>query len=306
MKHALVRTLFCSTIVIASASLLACAAQTPLTPASLEVISLKVSPSEVLEGQEVTITASVINHGGMPGNFDEPLMVNEAATPTKAVTVQPGATRTLTYTISRSKSGTYSVSLYNANVKFNVNAMTQQETELKYDNDRPKTVLWANYNGGFLTDFTPPNPPFRIDKVRICGGIYGVGWEGRTFDLDILDSDMKSVMYNQTYAIAKFPVRGTFPYQPPQWVEFTIPPMTLDGKFYVYLYTSTGEHKGVHVGVDDSVLNDHSQLAQGKPPYITAIAPGNIYPPNIWYSDITKDNWMIRAVGTSLVPSQHP
>jgi hypothetical protein len=306
MKNALVRTLLFSTIVIAAVSLLACAAQTPLTPASFEVISLKVSPSEVLEGQEVTVTASVVNNGNMPGNFDEPLTVNGEQAPAKAVTIQPGATRTVTYTISRSKSGTYSVSLYNANVKFNVDAMTEQETELKYDNDRPRTVLWANNNGGFLIDFTPPNPPFRINKVRICGGIYGQGWDGKTFDLDILDSDMKSVLYNQTYNIAKFPVHGTFPYQPPTWVDFNIPPITMDGKFYVYLYTSMVEHKGVHVGVDDSVFNDHSQLAQGKPPAIVPIAPGNIYPPNIWYADSTKDNWMIRTVGTSLMPAQHP
>ena len=291
-------------ILILPVALLACASQPPITPASFELTSLQVSPPEVLEGQEVTVTASVTNTGGIPGNFDEPLLVNGVGVSSKVITVQPGATRTLTYVIPTKKSGIYTVSLHDTSAKFNVKALAQQETELKYDNDRSKTVLWANYNGGFLIDFTPPNPPFRINKVRICGGIYGQGWEGRTFDLYILDSDMKSTIYNQTYALAKFPVRGTFPYMPPLWVDFDIPPFNIDGKFYVYLYTSTGEHKGVHVGVDDSVFNDHSQLAQGKPPYLGIIAPGNIYPPTIWYADSTKDNWMIRAVGTSLVPSK--
>jgi hypothetical protein len=284
-------------------ALIACASQPPVAPAYFEVISLQVSPSEVLEGQEITITASVTNTGGMPGNFDEPLLVNGIEAASKVTTLQPGATRTLTYVISRNKSGTFSVSLHNANAKFSVKAMAQREMELKYDNDSSKTALWADYNGGFLIDFTPPNPPFRISKIRICGGIYGVSWEGKTFDLYILDSDMKSVVYNQTYAIDKFPVRGAFPYQPPLWVDFDIPQMTLDGKFYVYLYTSTGKHKGIHVGVDDTVFNDHSQLAQGKPPYLTIITPGNLYPPTIWYADSTKDNWMIRVVGTSLVPA---
>ena len=221
-------------------ALIACASQPPVAPAYFEVVSLQVSPSEVLEGQEITVTASVTNTGGMPGNFDEPLLVNGIEAASKVTTLQPGATRTLTYVISRNKSGTYSVSLHNANAKFSVKAMVQREMELKYDNGSSKTALWADNNGGFLIDFTPPNPPFSISKIRICGGIYGVSWEGKTFDLYILDSDMKSVIYNQTYAIDKFPVRGAFPYQPPLWVDFDIPQMTLDGKFYVYLYTSTG------------------------------------------------------------------
>jgi hypothetical protein len=303
MKYTVVVLTLLFVTLIVPITLIACSSQPPIAPASIEVISLQVSPSAVLEGQEVTVTASVTNTGGMPGNFDEPLLVNGVAASSKVITLQPGATRTLTYVISTNTSGTSTVSLHNANAKFSVKAMKQQETELKYDNDRSRTSLWANYNGGFLIDFTPPNPPFRINKVRICGGIYGVSWEGKTFDLYIMDNDMKSVLYTQTYAIARFPVRGAFPYQPPLWVDFDIPQMNLDGKFYVYLNTSTGEHKGIQVGVDDSVFNDHSQLAQGKPPYLTIISPGNIYPPTIWYADSTKDNWMIRVVGTSLVPA---
>jgi len=303
MKYIIaVRTLLFIAFFVAASSI-ACASQAPITPASFEVISLQVAPSEVLEGQEITITASVTNTGGMPGNFDEPLMVNGIKASSTVITMQPGATRTLTYVTSKNKSGTYTVSLHNANAKFSVKAMVQRETELKYDNDSSKTALWAGYNGGFLIDFTPSETPFRINKVSICGGIYGVGWEGKTFELYILDSDMKSVLYNESYAIARFPVQSAFPYQPPTWVDFDIPQMNLDGKFYVYLYTSTGEHKGIQVGVDDSVFNDHSQLVQGKPPYLTAITPGNLYPPTIWYADSTKDNWMIRVVGTSLVPA---
>ncbi|HTZ17744.1 MAG TPA: CARDB domain-containing protein [Dissulfurispiraceae bacterium] len=284
----------------AFAALLACASQAPLAPASFQVTSLQVSPSEVMAGDTVTVTATVTNQGNLPGNFDEPLMVNGTAADKKVVTLQPGASKTLTYTISKYKSGPYSVVLSNATGKFSVKETVQQQTELKYDNDQSKTALWAGNNGGFLIDFTPPTPPFRINTVRICGGVYGTGWEGKTFDLYILDSDMKSVLYDQTYAIAKFPVRGAFPYMAPQWVDFDVPEMNLASKFYIYLYTSTGEHKGIHMGVDDSVFNDHSQLAQGKPPIINPISTENFYPHNIWYADSTKDNWMIRAAGTVL------
>jgi len=287
-------------LLITVASLLACSSQSQIAPASFEVTSLKVPQADVIEGQDITVTASITNTGEMPGNFDEPLLLNGAEVSSKEITIQPGTTKTITYLLSKNKPGKYELSLYNAKTNFTVKAMVQREAELKYDNDRSKTALWAGYNGGFLIEFTPPIPPFRINKVRICGGVYGVGWEGKTFDLYILDSDMKSVMYTQTYAIAKFPVRGAFPYQAPAWVDFDIPQMNLDGKFYVYLFTSTGEHKGIHVGVDDSVFNDHSQLAQGKPPYLSIIPPGNLYPPTIWYADSTRDNWMIRVAGTYL------
>jgi hypothetical protein len=281
---------------------LACSPASPLSPAAFEVVSLKVTPQDAHEGQEITVTAQVRNLGGVSGNFDEPLLINGLQADSKVITMQPGSTRTISYTLVIKKPGAYSVTLYNTSTKFNVKAIVEREVELKYDTGNARTVLWAGNNGGFLISFTPSNPPFRINKIRICGGLYGVSWEGKTFELYILDSDMKSVVYDQIYSVAKFPVRGAFPYQPPLWVDFDITPVTLDGKFFIYLYTSTTEHKGIHVGVDDTVFNDHSDLAQGKPPYITVISPGYLYPPTIWYADSTKDNWMIRAVGTSLVP----
>jgi hypothetical protein len=286
---------------IAVVSLTACAPEPVVMPASFEVISLKVVPAEVLEGQAVTITASIINSGGMPGNFDEPLLVGGTEISSKVITLQPGTMKTLTYVVTKNKSGTYPVSLHNTKSQFRVKAIVPKEMELKYDNDKSRTALWAGYNGGFLTDFTPADLPFTISKISICGGIYGMGWEGKTFDIYILDSDMKSTVFNQTYAIARFPVKGAFPYQSPSWTDFEIPGITVNGKFYIYLYTSTGEHKGIHVGVDDTVFNEHSQLAQGKPPYIGILAPGNLYRPTIWYADTTKVNWMIRVAGTALV-----
>ena len=283
---------------------LACSSSAPASPAAFEVISLEVTPQEAVEGQGITVTAQVVNSGAMPGNFDEPLLVNGVKAASKITTLQPGSTRTITYVIDPNKPGDYSVTLFNASAGFSIKAMVEREVELKYDTGDSRDALWAGYNGGFLISFEPQNPPFRINKVRICGAVYGFGWEGKTFELFILDSDMKSSIYDQVFAISKFPVRGAFPYQPPLWVDFDIPPVTLDGKFYVYLYTSTGEHKGIHVGVDDSVVNDHSELALGKPPYLTVISPRNLYPPTIWYADSARDNWMIRAIGTCLVTGQ--
>jgi len=77
---------------------------------------------------------------------------------------------------------------------------------------------------------------------------------------------------------------------------------TFNNKFYVYLYTSMTKHHGIQVGVDDSTVNEHSSLAQGKPPFIVIVEPTTQYLPSIWYSDLFKLNWMIRVAGKALVP----
>ncbi len=284
--------------------LLACAPQQAETPATFEAASLSVTPSQVLAGDEVTVTAQVTNTGTMPGNFSDPLMVNGKQIQGQIVTIQPGATRTVTFVFKLNDPGKYSVKLEDSNASLTVNSVAEKEVELKYDNGTSKDALWAGNNGGFLIDFTAPDSGLTIDKVRICGGLYGTAWEGKTFELSILGSNMKSVLYNTSYYAAKFPVEGAFPYRPPEWVDFDIPPTQVAGKFFIYLYTSMSMHHGIQIGVDDSIENEHSDLAQGKPPYLTIISMEHFYPNSVWYTDRSKVNWMIRVDGTTMAPVQ--
>jgi hypothetical protein len=283
--------------------LCACSPQQPISPASFEVLSLKVSPQQVLTGAEATVTAEVANRGGLPGVFDDPLMMNGKQAAMREVTVQPGSSKAITYQVSANKSGKYALQLGGITANLVVTAMVPKDMELKYDSGNSDDALWAGVNGGFLQCFDPPVKPFGIKQIRICGGVYGVSWEGKVFELYILDSDMRSVIYDQQYSMAKFPVRGAYPYQPPVWVDFDVPVTNFNNKFYVYLWTNTFKHRGIEVGVDGSVTNDeHSFLAQGKPPGVVKVEPSTQYPPGIWYSNFLKMNWMIRAVGTALAP----
>lgn len=290
----------CSIIGLA---LSACSAQQPLLPAAVDIVSLRADAEQVSAGSKVTVIAEVSNTGGLPGNFDEPLMVNGKQVDEKAITVQPGASKTLTYTVTLNKKGDNTIRLGSMSVTVQVMGMKEQEVELKYDNGNADDALWAGNNGGFMVCFDPPDKPFVLKKVRICAGIYGVGWDGKSFRLIVLDSDMKSAVYDEEFAMARLPVRSAYPYQPPQWVDFNLPVTTFNDKFYVYLYANSGQHRGVHVGVDGSVVNEgSSSLAQGTPPVIVNVEPTSLYPRTIWYSDIMKINWMIRAEGTALVP----
>jgi len=290
-------------LLLTAATVCACSQQPQLSPASFQVVSLGVTPGEVLTGEDATVVAQVTNTGGLAGNFTAELTMNGEHVADRTITIQPEKIAKLTFTISRDKPGTYKIKLDGASATLTVKAMEEREVELKYDNGVSQDALWAGYNNGFLISFTPPAKPFLLKKVSICAGIYGVAWEGKTFELSVLDK-FNTPLYSQVYAIAKFPVKGTFPYHEPSWVDFDIPPLTLENDFLVYLFTGTGMHKGIQVGVDDSVTNEHSDLASGHPPNLAPVSIATFYNSTFWYSDRSKVNWMIRATGLARMPAE--
>ena len=282
---------------------LACSQQPQAQPASFQVVSLGVTPAQVQVDEEATVVAQVTNTGRLAGNYTAELSMNGENVDSKTVTIQPEKIARITFTISRDKPGTYEIRLESASTTLTVTAMEERDVELKYDSGISQTSLWAGNNNGFLISFSPPAKPFILKKVSICGAIYGVSWEGKTFELSILDQ-FYTPYYKQLYAIARFPVRGAFPYQEPPWVDFDIPPTRLENDFLVYLFTGTGMHKGIQVGVDDSVTNVHSDLASGRPPNMAVVEIDNFYTSTAWYKDRSKVNWMIRATGSARMPAQ--
>jgi hypothetical protein len=283
------------------AVLCACAQQPQEQPAAFEMVSLGVSPSRVQAGEEAVVTAQVANTGGLAGNFKAELTMNGVPAASRVIMILPGKIGRLSFTVSPDKPGIYKIQLGSTGATLTVGAVEEREVELKYDSGVSQDALWAGYNNGFLISFTPPAKPFILKKVSVCAGIYGVAWEGKTFDLHILDA-FNTPLFSQTYAIAKIPVKGAFPYRPPSWVDFDIPPFNIENDFQVYFFTGTGMHKGIQVGVDDSVANEHSSLASGRPPNIAPVAIETFYNSTFWYSDPVKVNWMIRASGSARMP----
>lgn len=284
-----------------AAVLCACTQQTQEQPAAFEMVSLGVAPSRILAGEEAVVTAQVANTGGLAGNFKAELTMNGEPAASRVIMILPGKIGRLSFTVSPDKPGIYKIQLGSAGATLTVGAVEEREVELKYDSGISQDALWAGYNNGFLISFTPPAKPFILKKVSVCAGIYGVAWEGKTFDLYILDA-FNTPLFSQTYAIAKIPVKGAFPYRPPSWVDFDIPPFNIENDFLVYFFTGTGMHKGIQIGVDDSVINEHSGLASGRPPNIAPVAIEAVYNSTFWYSNSSKVNWMIRASGSARMP----
>lgn len=285
MKKALLLTMALLMIVLASS--VACT-----SGARFEVVSLDVAPSEVPAGETVTITANVTNTGGSEGTFNATLTVDGLEAATKNVTVAPGSTEVVTFALTKDEAGTYETGLGELTSTFTV--VELQEIELKYDDGVARD--WLSSGGGYLIDFVPPETPFTIKTVRIFGALFGSGWEGQKFDVEIWDNQ-RTALHASVHEVTLF-----IEWPPATWVDIEVPDVEVLDRFYVHVWTGTGRLQGIHVGADDSVLNEHSN---GTTSTYRGIEEWAWWPyhPSLWFGDKSKVNWMIRVLGTTSAPA---
>lgn len=92
---------------------------TPL-PTGFNVADLKIIPSSIKAGEEVTIIAAVTNSSSNQINRTVFLVINGVNESSQDVTLAPGETRLLTFTTSKDDSGTYNVTVEDKNGSFTV------------------------------------------------------------------------------------------------------------------------------------------------------------------------------------------
>lgn len=76
---------------------------------SLQVLSLEITPSKILAGERASVKAEVTNDSNKLETYDIPLMVNGVADNRKYITLAPGATETIEFSLRRDKAGVYAV-----------------------------------------------------------------------------------------------------------------------------------------------------------------------------------------------------
>ncbi len=76
-----------------------------------EVLSLKTTPTKINTGEKATIEVEIINNDTKDATYNVPLMVNGVADDRRNLTLVPGETKLLTFTLTRSNPGTYSISV---------------------------------------------------------------------------------------------------------------------------------------------------------------------------------------------------
>jgi hypothetical protein len=280
-------------------------------PAEFEVTSLDVTPTEVTAGDTVSITADVKNIGGNEGVYAATLTIDGVEVETKNVTVAPGATETINFSLAKDKAGTYKIAVGERNLSLVVKekkpVLVAKVVELKYDNDKPYEYL-VSVDGGWLVDFLPPVTSFTIRKIRLFGSR---GSQERTFELEIWDKDHKE-LFKKAYPSSKFPIGTSAPGNEKlavgaTWVELEVPNIEVTDRFYVHIWNGPS-FGGIHLGADGSVKNEHSAITirtAGITKEVESWAQSNFC---LCWTFLNwskpKVNWMIRVVGTAMVSEE--
>jgi len=89
-------------------------------PAAFSLHSLVISPTEVNPGEEVKISVSVANNGGIEGSYTVVLKINGVKEAEKSVIVAAGSSQTASFSVSKEEAGSYSVTVDGLSGSFTV------------------------------------------------------------------------------------------------------------------------------------------------------------------------------------------
>lgn len=107
MKRKAIGIIFLLALVAICGLLQACVEAQP----DFQVLSLKIMPTKVVTGEKATIMVEIINNDAKEATYNVPLMVNGVADDRRSVTLAPGDTELITFTLTRNNPGTYSISV---------------------------------------------------------------------------------------------------------------------------------------------------------------------------------------------------
>ncbi|KXB09508.1 hypothetical protein AKJ46_00255 [candidate division MSBL1 archaeon SCGC-AAA833K04] len=96
---------------------------------SFSVSNLSISKKTVKPGESTTITVNVVNTGGSEGTYSVELLINNEAVDSKQVTLSPGESKSVNFTVSRPEAGTYEVSIDGQSGSFEVKKPAKPKPE---------------------------------------------------------------------------------------------------------------------------------------------------------------------------------
>ena len=92
----------------------------PPPPAAFSVSDLSIQPAELEVAETVTITVSVANTGGREGSYTIVLKINGVKEAEDRVTLAPGRSQDVTFTVTKADAGSYSVDVNGLTGSFTV------------------------------------------------------------------------------------------------------------------------------------------------------------------------------------------
>ena len=99
---------------------------TPPVPATFSVSNLSIQPAEVQPNDVVNITLSVANTGGTEGSYSVALKINGVKEAEKSVTIAPGSSQSVSFSVTKEEAGSYSVNVNGLSGSFTVIALASQ------------------------------------------------------------------------------------------------------------------------------------------------------------------------------------
>ena len=96
-------------------------------PAAFITSNLSISPAEVNIGESATISVLVSNTGDLAGSYVVTLKVNGTEAATEAVTLDGGASQTVTFALDRDIAGTYTIGIEDLSSTLTVRAAEEPE-----------------------------------------------------------------------------------------------------------------------------------------------------------------------------------
>lgn len=91
-------------------------------PYNFQVVSLDIVPPKVIVGEKATVRAELKNGDARVETYNVPLMVNGVAQSRKTVTLTPGATEVVEFTLVKYKAGAYKIGIGDRNLILQVQA----------------------------------------------------------------------------------------------------------------------------------------------------------------------------------------
>ena len=85
------------------------ACQEPIN--TLQVVSLEITPTKILTGESASIKAEVMNDSDKTKKYDVPLMVRGVAENRKYVTLAPGGSERIEFSLRLDKEGAYDIQI---------------------------------------------------------------------------------------------------------------------------------------------------------------------------------------------------
>jgi len=270
-------------------------APTPTPPpsaAKFEVISLDITPPEVTAGETVSITAVVKNIGGSEGTYAVILTVDGVTVETKEVAITPGSSKVVAFSLVKDTPGTYEIGIGELTSSLTIKEkLVVKEVELKYDDGIGTGGTSGSGPGwGYSVHFSPPAIPFTIVKVKVFA-MLRTGYVLDTTSVEIWDKDF-NVLYSGRKPATEFSPNL-------DWVTIDVPNITVDGDFRVVFFTNGGNLQAGGVGVGyDLNGNKASEVAKADGTIAEWPAPMERTRPR------ERTNWMIRVVGTAMLPAK--